>query len=246
MLLASTGAMDIDEAAAIVAGPRTPALGAALNALGAFLAACAKKGGASKTEAEDVAQDVVIKLMRRRQAGEDNWLPAQHHRYLKTCALNAVRDLRRRDKHLAPLPDEVVDAQIASSPEHEELGHLAKDSFDKAAQFARARRLPRYRAEFDEAWAELQAMFYDDAPLRTLLEAKLGGDTSLLAYSKARDRAYKAHQRTRESLLQALNHLRESGELTAIAADLASRALGVFVRCQRAAPPRVRTPKGLP
>jgi DNA-directed RNA polymerase specialized sigma24 family protein len=245
--------MNIDEAATIVAGPRTPSWGAALQALGQFLEACARKQGATATEAEDVAQEVLIKLMRRREAGEQNWLPGQHSGYLKTCAINAVTDLRRRDNDLAPLPDEVADASGSAAADDEGLGHVAealfedaKALFEKAAQFARAQRLPRYRAEFDESWGELKAIFYDETPLRTLLEAKLGSVVSESAYLKARDRAYKRHERTRAALLQAVNHLRETGEFTGTDADRVTSALRVFIRCQRGTAPRVTKEKGSP
>ncbi|HEY2406571.1 MAG TPA: hypothetical protein VGI10_11245 [Polyangiaceae bacterium] len=249
--------MDIDEAAAIVAGPRTPAWGEAIQALGHYVRAQAKKARAHSDEADDIAQETLLKILPRLQCGDSVWSEGQHREYLKACAGNGVASLHRksaratsalRDLHAQAdalglgvvLPPPIVD----KDGDPREQDEPTRDLIEKIAQFARSRRKPRYQNEFDQAWSELQAIVYAETPLNTILVAKIGAETDKAAYLKARNNAYKAHERIRAELLAAVTALRETTELTSAEAELAIKALRTFVRCQRGAPPRVTPEKG--
>lgn len=236
--------MDIDEAAAIVAGPRCPEWGDALQALVHYVETEARTLRATASDAADIAQDVILKVMRRRQSGEEAWSSGGHRGYLKRCAYYGVITLyRQRRKAGTPLPEEVPEQPPEKS---NELGGRLRELIDQAASFARNQRKPRYREEFDEAWRELQAIVYDEVSLDAILAAKLNAGADKAAQVRARNNAYKAHERTRTELLQAVGQLLVADELTTAEADLTRRALGIFVRCQRRQASTVTMEKGSP
>lgn len=236
--------MHIDEAAAIVAGPRTPALAEAIQALWQFVQVQAKKAGATDDEAEDIAQDILSKILPRLQSGDRVWDGGNHCAYLKACARNSVASLRRisgRDR--ATVSQEPSTAQSTSN-EVGELFDAAREFIAAAARFARSQRKPRYLEPFDQAWGELQDIVYEEKPLDEILKAKLGPDADRATYEKARNSAYKSHERIRGELQRGVTQLCALGELTAAQAEFATRALRVFVRCQRGARVRVTPEKG--
>lgn len=242
--------MDLDEAALILKGPRGAAWAQALECVRRFLQTEARHRRATADEADEIAQNVVIKLWTRLQSGEVPWADGCHRPYLKSCAENGVATLRRQSSKRttarleelpAPATDDIADAGS-------ELVEAALAVLPRVAQAARERRAARYRADFDETWRQLQALALQGASLRSLLEAegKLGSEADEASFVKARNNAYKAHERVRGELLQALEQLSERGELTVTDAELVRRALRVFVRCQRRATPRVSPRKGPP
>jgi DNA-directed RNA polymerase specialized sigma24 family protein len=237
--------MDIDEAAAaVVAGSQAPKWGEALLVLCNFVQLQAQKARASDEEAEDIAQETLLKIVPKLQSGERPWDEGNHRAYLNKCARNGVIGLRRTSaRQRLALSEEPMHVESIGDAV-DELVESARELIGTAARFARGQRKPRYLEAFDKAWGELQALVYEERPLEEILAAQLAPKADRATYLKARNNAYKSHERTRLELLEAVNRLRSSGEFTATEADVATRALRVFVRCQRRASPSVTSEKG--
>lgn len=241
----STGAMDIDEAAAIVAGPRAGRWSEALQALRDFIEQEARAARASSDEADDIAQIVLLNVFPRLQSGDRVWETGNHRAYLRAAARNRLIDLRRRGKkdQAVPTPVELVDdggehVQATLAP--------ARHLIAAVAAAARARRAERYQSAFDHVWNDLQALVNDESTLEKILTARLEPGADRVLFVKARNRAYKAHERIRAELLAAVGPMRDSGRLSAEDAELVLRALRVFVRCQRQPTSPVSARKGSP
>jgi DNA-directed RNA polymerase specialized sigma24 family protein len=239
--------MDIDEAAVVLSGPRSPGWNDALEVLGRFVETEATKTRASRAEAEDIAQNVAFKLWQRLDTGEVPWAPGAHRAYLKQCARNAVVDLRRASagRVEALKPDELADGgQDAGANEVTELAAAVWDLLEKVAARARQCRAARYHADFDRTWKELCALVRG-ASLRELLgSSEIVPSESEERFTQARNAAYKAHERMRTALLAAVGDLKNTGKFTEAEALRASQALRVFVRCQRRTEKHVTEGKG--
>jgi DNA-directed RNA polymerase specialized sigma24 family protein len=218
----------LDEAIVILFGAPSPGRDRAYGIVAPFLASRARQHGAR--DPEDIAQQVLIKLMTRAQGGETPWTnPAAGKAYLAKCAERAAIDEHRREqRHSGLSPDLIPGPGPLLDGDERAL-------VEKVAAVARSRRAPRYRAEFDATWSQLSALVFEDADLRELLQAEgaLDQGSSEADFVKARNRAYKNHERVRDALRAAAGEMRNTGQLSADDAELALACLRVLVRCQR-------------
>jgi hypothetical protein len=231
--------MELDEAIVVLFRPPSPAGASAYGVVAAFLEACARRQGAR--EPEDIAQDVLERLLRRAGGGETPWTdPGAGKAYLRKCAERAAIDEHRREKRQSVLPVE-LSRQPAAPP----LDGDERALVEKVAGVARNRRAPRYRAEFDATWSEISALAFEGAELRELLLTRgtLRADSSDVEAIKVRNRVYKNHERVRNALRAAVTDMTNGGQLSAADAELALRCLRILVRCQRSEPLSVSPPK---
>jgi DNA-directed RNA polymerase specialized sigma24 family protein len=223
--------MGLDEAIAVLFGPPSAAGSKAYPIVASFLESRATRRGAQ--DAENVAQQVLSKLLTRARAGETPWSsPGAAKAYLAKCAERAAIDEHRREQRHSPLPTE---------PPLEQAPVLDGDEralIEKVAVVARTLRSPRYRAEFDATWSQLSALAFEDADLRELLQADQPG-VSDGEFNRIRESAYKRHERMRKSLLAAAHEMQRTGQLSPDDAQLALASLRVLVRCQRSEPRNV-------
>jgi DNA-directed RNA polymerase specialized sigma24 family protein len=219
--------MELDEAIVILFGPPSPRGAQAYPVVVSFLETCAKRRGAR--DAENVAQQVLSKLLIRARGGETPWShPAAAKAYLAKCAERAAIDEHRQGRRHSRLP---TDFSPEPSPV---LDGDERALIEKVAAVARNRRAPRYRAEFDATWSQIRALAFEDADLRELLPID-----DEAQFVKARNRAYKNHERARKALQVAVGEMRKAGQLSTDDAELALGCLRVLVRCQRSEPRNV-------
>lgn len=223
--------MELDEAIVTLFGPPSSGATQAYAVVASFLESCATRRGAR--DAESIAQDVLSKLLTRARGGETPWSnPAAGKAYIARCAERAAIDEHRREQRQARLPTD-FSPEPAPALDGDERALV-----EKVAAVARNRRAPRYRPEFDATWSELSALAFQGADLRELLLATgtLQAGCSEAELIKARNRAYKNHERVRKALLAAAVEMRNAGQLSAEDAELALACLRVLVRCQRSEP----------
>jgi DNA-directed RNA polymerase specialized sigma24 family protein len=220
--------MELDEAIVILFGPPSSGSSQAYTMVASFLERCASRCGAR--DAENVAQHVLSRLLTRARGGETPWAtPAAAKGYLAKCAEHAAIDEHRREQRQSRLPTDFSPEQAPT------LNGDERALIEKVAGEARNRRAARYRPEFDATWRQLSAVVFEGTDLRDVLlaESTLQSGSSEADFIKARNRAYKNHERVRKSLLAAAVRMAEAGQLSADDAALAIACLRVLVRCQR-------------
>jgi len=229
--------------AVLLEGETGPAARAALAAVRATALRMARADGRRPADHDDCAQEVAFKLWKRLAMGD---CPvrvvsaAACAAYVRRMVSNWLTDRQRREGARRS-HGERLRHEGASGPESAE--ELAVSHEDGAEERARARRVrallerlarsaierrqPRHRGHLEQGWREITAMVFEGTPLSMLLAGELERGT------RARDAAYKRHQRTREALEDALDALAIGGELDGEELELARLALAALARCQR-------------
>lgn len=202
-------------------------------------------------ERDDCAQEVTFKLWKRLAMGD---CPVSQPTaqacaaYMKSMVTNWVTDRLRRAKRARQGLARFVDqASLTSCVGDAESAALEREHQEDAAErralvwsilaqlAARAieRRAPRHRPHLVQGWREIEAIVRDGAPLDAVLE--LARDATRAERTRARNAAYKRHERTRSALEEALEELARA-ELGAEQVELARLAIAQLARCQRADP----------
>jgi hypothetical protein len=175
-----------------------------------------------RDDRKEVASEVVFSLLRRAVSGKP--APDDPDSYVRAMVRNAAIGLCRRKARMRPLEE-------AGEPQAPTDDTQAVDQFERdvAADRVRARAtlrepfaallergLPRYRAEWRRAFAQLEELVFEGADLRALVirdGALDGGDERVV--QAALDRAYTAHRRLRDRLDEQLDALVAEGRVSA-------------------------------
>ncbi len=247
--------MELHEAFAVLLGEETgPSARAAHDAIRFYaLRAARAQNPLSTADVEDCAQDVTFKLWKRLSIGNCPVGELSHAAcaaYVRKMAANWMIDRRRRHQTRTHYGDQLrhqIDPQRASNDveqraveaeeerETTQRGAQAWALLDRLALHAIEHRQARHRPHLEEGWREIKAMVLESTTLEQLLEARGEVEPGHEAESRvrARNAAYKRHQRTREALEASLGALARSGVLGAGEVEIARLAISALARCQR-------------
>ena len=188
-------------------------------------------------EGGEVVSQVMFALLKRGCAGKAS--PDDAESYVRAMIRNASISLLQRQERSRPLADA---GELPAPPDQTE--ELARFERELIADEARARALlrelfealagtalPRYRAEWQRAFAQLDALVFGHGELRALVtrDDDLDADDEQ-AIQAALVRAYTAHRRLRERLAALVDSLACAGRIPPARAEAARACLALFIR----------------
>ncbi|MEQ8460180.1 MAG: hypothetical protein RLO52_34105 [Sandaracinaceae bacterium] len=191
--------------------------------------------------AQDCAQDVLTKLLTRFATGEN---PVERPGsgacagYLRSMVANWLNDRSRETRRVQERRAQLsAEPTLIAPAEAIQDGELLEDLvwlralLSKVADRAIADRHARHRHHLERGWRELEALVFDEVPLRDLLEVTERADAAQIR--AARDAAYKRHERTRSGLAEAVGAMEREGLLTAEETTAARTAVAGLARRRR-------------
>jgi DNA-directed RNA polymerase specialized sigma24 family protein len=227
--------------AVLLEGETGPAARSALEAVRAAALRMARADGRRPADHDDCAQEVAFKLWKRLAMGDCPVRVVSAGAcagYVRTMVTHWLTDRQRRERarrshgerlrhESASRPESAEEQAVSHEDEAHERARASRVRalLERLARSAIERRQPRHRAHLEQGWREISAMVFEGTPLSVLLAGELG--------TRARDAAYKRHQRTREALEDALDALAIDGGLDGEELELGRLAIAALARCQR-------------
>lgn len=216
-----------------------------LNALVRIVAAQTIKG--SDDDRDEAAQELLVKLVLLRDRGALP-VPAHPERYLARALRNKSVDRVRASNRMESmdsgrLADEIAMTSGTLAPVSlpETLGSNPTEPFRELDRlFEHALTLETADPSVREAgWRQIKLLALEPIDPRAALErtGRLAPDASPGDVERAIGTMYKTHQRVRESLLAAVDHLQARGELDLARADELREQIARLKRRQKRANP---------
>lgn len=186
---------------------------------------------------EDIAQDVLLKLLERMDRGSLH-IEVGAKAYISQAIRNTAIDRGRRQRKATEVHAQLEAQQRQRGAVEPPWGATMDDPRTLVAKvhaWARAQRPPQHRSAFDQDLAQVMALVFTGRSMTEIVCEAAGILAEDAGYRTAANRVYKRHSRLRETLLRAGAHMTDQGLLDEEEARLLPLLLAQMVRCQRSA-----------
>jgi DNA-directed RNA polymerase specialized sigma24 family protein len=201
----------------------------------------------SENHRDDVLQDVLLRIVAGPPipvlGGRDAQIRSYLRRMLHHRYVSYLRGEMRLEKRHRAAARELIDL-VAPEQEDtesdgatfEEVAGRARGILDGAFAAAVEARDERYRAPLKVAWRQILELHDGKIDMPALLQRDEGvrDDADADEKRRAAARVHTAHRRARNAVADAVQHLRDCGELSAEDARAAEAYLQLLFRCQSA------------